>query len=75
VAAVGRWLVGLGLLCLVVGGFLILLGRVAPAGWRVPGDIVWRRPGFTFVFPLGTSLLLSVALTLLLWLWRLLARR
>jgi len=37
---------------------------------RLPGDIVVRRPGFTFAFPIVTCLLLSVVLTLLLWLFR-----
>jgi len=37
---------------------------------RLPGDIVIRRPGFTFVFPLVTCLVLSLLLTLLLSLFR-----
>jgi hypothetical protein len=37
---------------------------------RLPGDIVVRRPGFTFAFPIVTCLLLSLLFTLLLWLFR-----
>jgi Protein of unknown function (DUF2905) len=37
---------------------------------RLPGDIVVRRPGFTFAFPIVTCLLLSLLLSLLLWLFR-----
>jgi hypothetical protein len=37
---------------------------------RLPGDIVVRRPGFTFVFPLVTCLVLSLVLSLLLWIFR-----
>jgi len=37
---------------------------------RLPGDIVVRRPGFSFAFPIVTYLLLSLLLTLLLWLFR-----
>ena len=37
---------------------------------RLPGDIVVRRPGFTFAFPIVTCLLLSLLLTLLLWIFR-----
>lgn len=37
---------------------------------RLPGDIVIRRPGFTCAFPLVTSLLLSILLTLLFWIFR-----
>jgi DUF2905 family protein len=37
---------------------------------RLPGDIVIRRPGFTFAFPLVTCLVLSLVLSLLFWLFR-----
>ena len=37
---------------------------------RLPGDIVVRRPGLTFVFPIVTCLVLSLLLTLLLWIFR-----
>jgi len=37
---------------------------------KLPGDIVVRRPGFTFAFPIITCLLLSLLLSLLLWLFR-----
>jgi Protein of unknown function (DUF2905) len=38
--------------------------------FRLPGDIVVNRPGFTFVFPLATMLLLSLIVSLLAWLFR-----
>ena len=54
-----------GLITLVLG---VLLGAVGERGGRLlPGDIVISRPGFTFVLPLVTSLVLSALLTLLLW--------
>jgi hypothetical protein len=37
---------------------------------RLPGDIVVKKPGFTFVFPIVTCLVISLLLTLLLWLFR-----
>ncbi|CUB07733.1 MULTISPECIES: DUF2905 domain-containing protein [Tepidiphilus] len=37
---------------------------------RLPGDIVIERENFTFYFPLTTSILVSVLLSLLFWLWR-----
>jgi len=37
---------------------------------RLPGDLIYRRGNFTFYFPLMTSILLSIALSLLLWLFR-----
>jgi hypothetical protein len=38
--------------------------------FRLPGDIVVNRPGFTFVFPLATMLLLSLIVSLIAWLFR-----
>ena len=60
---------------LLVAGIALVLTAIA---WpllsryvgRLPGDVVVRRPGFTFVFPIVTCLLLSLAVTLLLWLFR-----
>jgi hypothetical protein len=66
----GRVLVGLGAL-LLVAGLLLLLGEKFPALriGRLPGDLSVERPGFRFYFPLGTSIALSVILSLLLWLF------
>lgn len=64
-----------GRLLMVAGAVLLLLGLAmtfagkTPLG-RLPGDILYRRGNFTFYFPLMTSLLLSVLLMLLLWLFR-----
>ena len=44
----------------------MLVGRVPWLG-RLPGDIHIQRGGWTFYFPLATSLLLSLVLTLILW--------
>jgi len=57
----GRLLVLVGLL-IVAAGLLMMLG--VPFG-RLPGDVVIRRGNTTFYFPLGTSILVSVILTLL----------
>jgi Protein of unknown function (DUF2905) len=60
---------------LLVAGLVLVLMAIA---WplvsrylgRLPGDVVVRRPGFTFVFPIVTCLLLSLLVTFLLWLFR-----
>ena len=57
----GRLLVGIGLLIAGIG-VLVMLG--VPIG-RLPGDFVIRRGNGTFYFPLATSILVSVILTLL----------
>jgi hypothetical protein len=66
----GRILVGLGLLLVVAGGALWGLSRLGMSWPRLPGDVVVQRPGFTFYFPLGTSIVVSVVLSLLLYLFR-----
>jgi hypothetical protein len=63
---IGKLLVGFGLLIALAGVVLVLVGRVPWIG-RLPGDIHIQRGTFTFYFPLATSLLLSVVLTLLLY--------
>ena len=63
---VGKILVGFGLLIALVGVVLVFVGRVPWIG-RLPGDIHIQRGRFTLYFPLATSLLLSVVLTLLLY--------
>ncbi len=65
---VGRTLVMLGILLAVVGGAMLLLGRSGVPIGRLPGDIAYRGRNFSFFAPLGTSLLLSVVLSLLLYL-------
>ncbi len=60
----GRLLVGLGLVLLVAGGLLLLLGRIGFPLGRLPGDISYRGKNLNVYFPLGTSILLSVVLSL-----------
>jgi Protein of unknown function (DUF2905) len=69
--SLGRVLVGLGAVLVLVGFGLILAERLPglPLG-RLPGDIRVERPGFTFYAPLATSILVSVALSLVFWLLR-----
>lgn len=60
-------LVVLGILLLVTALLWPILSRYFG---RLPGDITFRRPGFTFVFPIVTCLLLSLLLSLILSLFR-----
>ena len=66
---IGRVLVVLGAVLLVLG-LLLVLGAKVPGLGRLPGDIVYRKGSFTFYFPIVTSLLLSLILTVLLSLFR-----
>jgi hypothetical protein len=63
---IGKALVAFGALTVVTGLVMLAFGKGLLR--LLPGDIVIRRPNFVFVFPIVTSLVLSIALTLLLWL-------
>jgi len=65
----GRILIFIGVGIIILGLLLTVVGRVPFIG-RLPGDIVFRRGNFTFYFPLATSIVLSLLLTVLLWLFR-----
>jgi hypothetical protein len=66
--SLGRMLIGLGLLVAALG-VLISLGEKLPTRLgRLPGDIIIRGKHSVFYFPLVTCLLISLALSLVLWL-------
>jgi len=62
-----RILIGLGLVILIGGILWPLLSRIGLG--RLPGDILYQRGNATFYFPLATSILISIVLSLLLWLF------
>lgn len=59
----GRFLIALGLLLAAVGAVVLLLGKTGLPIGRLPGDFSWRGRNTTVYFPLGTSILLSVVLS------------
>ena len=68
---------GIGKIIIIVGAIIVVLGLVLAFGERIPflgklpGDILIRKDGFTFYFPVVTFLLLSVVLTLIInFIWR-----
>ena len=63
-----RLLIGLGLVLLIAGGLLLLLGRTGIPLGRLPGDISYRGKNLSVYFPLGTSILLSILLSLVFYL-------
>ena len=66
-ADLGKILIGFGALLLVAGVAMILLGRAHLPLGRLPGDIVYRGKNTTFYFPLATSILVSLLLSLVLY--------
>ena len=67
-ADLGKVLIVVGVVLAVGGLLLILLGRTNLLLGRLPGDIFYRGKDTTFYFPLATSILLSVVLSILLYL-------
>lgn len=64
----GKILITFGIVFVVVGVLLLFSDRLSLLRiGRLPGDIVYRRGNFTFYFPLVTSILISLFLTLLFW--------
>ena len=66
---IGKMLIIFGVVSIIIGGILMLSGKVPWLG-RLPGDILVQKKNFTFYFPLATSILLSILLTLIFWLIR-----
>ena len=60
----GKLLIGLGVVLILVGGLVLLSGKLPWIG-RLPGDIHVQRGSWSFYFPLTTSIVLSIVLTLI----------
>lgn len=76
VTELGKTLVAVGAGILLLGGLLWLSGGTLknfPLG-RLPGDVLIQNEHFTFYFPLATGILLSLGLSALLWLGKLIIR-
>ena len=63
----GRILIFLGLILVVVGVVILGFNRLNLPLGRLPGDFNWRGRGWSVSFPLATSILISVLLSVLLW--------
>lgn len=63
----GKALVGLGLLIVLIGAILLLAGRIGLPLGRLPGDVTYKTRSFSVYFPLGTSILISVIVSAILY--------
>ena len=63
----GKLLVVLGVIVIAVGGLLLFSGKIPWIG-RLPGDILIQKKNYTFYFPLATSIIISLIITLVFWL-------
>ena len=64
-------MVSFGRLLILLGAVLVVVGlAISVFGGRLPGDFVYKRGNFAFYFPLMTSIVLSIVLSLILWVFR-----
>ena len=64
----GKTLIIMGLVLLIIGGILMLGGKIGLG--KLPGDIFIKRGNFTFFFPIVSSIIISLILTILFNLFR-----
>jgi hypothetical protein len=64
----GKFLIIVGIICIVIGLLITYLPRIPFLG-KLPGDISVERENFKFYFPLATSIVISIILSLLLFLY------
>jgi hypothetical protein len=64
---IGKLLIVIGLLTVGIGAALLFSGKIPWLG-RLPGDFLFQGKHSSFYFPLTTSILISVVLTLIMWL-------
>jgi hypothetical protein len=65
---IGKALIIFGIILIGVGLLLTLFHKIPYLG-KLPGDILIQKKNFTFYFPLATSILISIILSLIFWLW------
>lgn len=65
---IGKALLGIGIVCVLLGAAFLLAGRIGFPLGRLPGDISYRGKNFTVFAPLGTSILVSLILSGILYL-------
>lgn len=80
-SGLGKFFIGSGIVLVVIGSLLILSHKLTgwPSGFdwlgRLPGDIFIKRDNFSVYFPLATSLIISVVLSAIFYLWSFLVKR
>ncbi|MBM3252983.1 MAG: DUF2905 domain-containing protein [Candidatus Omnitrophica bacterium] len=68
VSFTGKAFILLGIILLVIGSMLVFMNKIPYIG-KLPGDIYIKKKNFTFYFPITTSILISIILSLLLFLF------
>jgi len=68
--SIGKLVIIIGFGIVFLGVLIILFDRLGIHLGKLPGDIIYRKGNTTFYFPIVTSILLSILLSLILWLFR-----
>ncbi len=63
---IGKWLVTAGIIVVLVGVFMIVLGRIGL--FKFPGDLQFGGKNWRVYFPIASCIIISIVLTLILWL-------
>lgn len=64
IETIGKSLIFFGIILIVIGSLFFVFGKIPWFG-RLPGDIIIKKEGFTFYFPVVTMVLLSILLTII----------
>ncbi|MFC3810132.1 DUF2905 domain-containing protein [Lacihabitans lacunae] len=67
---IGKYLIGFGLLILIVGLIIFFFGEKLSWMGKLPGDIIINKPNLKIYFPVATMILLSLGINLIIWLIR-----
>ena len=67
--AMGKTLIIVGIVIVLLGVIIVFAGKIPWLG-RLPGDIYIKRDNFTFHFPLATCIILSIIISLLMWIFK-----
>ncbi|RKY33004.1 MAG: DUF2905 domain-containing protein [Candidatus Omnitrophota bacterium] len=65
---IGKALIIFGIILVGLGVLLTFVNKIPYLG-RLPGDILVEKKNFTFYFPITTSILISIVLSIIFWLW------
>jgi len=63
---IGKWLISAGIIIALLGGLVMILGRVGL--FKLPGDLEFGSKNWRIYFPIASCILISIILTVILWL-------
>ncbi len=64
-SSIAKYLMSIGAFLLLLGSFIFFLSKLGIGIGKLPGDILIQKGNFTFYFPLATSIIISIVLTII----------